>query len=105
MLQIYLKNAYRLRETISEKLDGFNISYTEDQKLFRNVAVFDFESIGVPAEEMKATEPTTWIGRHVPISVSISSNLQDAPIFLCEKDPEFLINAFVSSLELLAEKS
>ena len=53
---------------------------------------------------MKATETTIWIGKHAPISVSISSNLQDAPIFLCEKDPELLIIAFVSSLELLAEK-
>ena len=56
-------------------------------------------------EELKATETTTWIGKHVPISVSISSNLQDALIFLCEKDPELLIIAFVSSLELLAEKN
>ena len=102
---IYPKNAYTLRETIFEKLDGFNIPYTEDQKLFSNVAVFDFESICVPTEELKATETTTWIGKHVPIFVSISSNLQDAPIFLCEKDPELLIIAFVSSLELLAEKS
>ena len=84
---------------------GFNIPYTEDQKLFSNVAVFDFESICVPTEEMKATETTTWIGKLVTISVSISSNLQDFPVFLCEKDPELLIIAFVSSLELLAEKS
>ena len=105
MRHIYSKNAYTLRETIFEKLDGFNIPYTEDQKLFSNVAVFDFESICVPTEELKATETTTWIGKHVPISVSISSNLQDAPFFLCEKDPELLIIAFVSSLELLAEKS
>ena len=102
---IFPKNAYTLRETIFEKLDGFNIPYTEDKKLFSNVAVFDFESICVPTEELKATETTTWIGKHVPISVSISSNLQDAPIFLCEKDPELLIIAFVSSLDFLAEKS
>ena len=85
-------------------MDGFNIPYTEDQKILNNVAGFDFESICVPIEELKATKTTTWIGKHVPISVSISSNLQDAPIFLCEKNPELLKPAFVSSLELLAEK-
>ena len=105
MRHIYHKNAYTLRETIFENLDGFNIPYTENQKLFSNVVVFDFESICVPTEELKATKTTTWIGKHVPISILISSNLQDAPIFLCEKDPELLIIAFVSSLELLAEKS
>ena len=72
--------------------------------MFSNVAVFGFESICVPTEKLKATETTTWNGKHVPISVSISSNLQDEPIFLCEKDPELLIIAFVYSLELLAEK-
>ena len=69
---IYPKNAYILRETIFEKLDGCNIPYTEEHKLFRNVAIFDFESICVPSEELKATETTTGIGKHVPISVSIS---------------------------------
>ena len=82
-----------------------NIPYTEDQKLFSNEEVFDFESICVPTEELKAIETTTWIGKHVPISVSISSNLQVDLIFLCEKDPELLRIAFLSSLELLAEKS
>ena len=75
------KNAYALRETIYEKLDGFNIPYTEDQKLFSNVAVFDFELICVPTEKLKSIETTTRIGKHVPISVSISSNLQDDRIF------------------------
>ena len=77
-------------------MDGFILPYTED---------FDFELICVPTEELKATETTFWIGKHVPISISISSNLQDAPTFLGEKDPELLIKAFVSSLEFLAEKS
>ena len=71
-----------------KKLDGFNIPYTGDQKLFSNVEVFDFESICVPTEELKATETTIWVGKHVPILVSISLNLQDDPIFLCEKDPK-----------------
>ena len=54
---------------------------------------------------MKANKTTSWIGKHVPIAVSIFSNLQDDPIFFCKKNPELLIIAFVSSLKLLAEKS
>ena len=42
---------------------------------------------------------------NIPISVSISSNLIDEPIFLYNKDPQNLIIDFVSKLELLAEKS
>ena len=40
---IYPKNVYTLRETLFEKLDGFNIEYTKEQTLFKNVAIFDFE--------------------------------------------------------------
>ena len=42
---IYPKNVYQLRKTFFEKLDSFNIPYREDQKLFKDLAVFDFESI------------------------------------------------------------
>ena len=40
---IYPKSVYTLRETLFDKLDGFGIGYEEEQKLFKNLAVFDFE--------------------------------------------------------------
>ena len=54
---------------------------------------------------MKATQTTTWIGKHIAISVIKSSNLIDEPIFLYNKDPLKHIIDFVIKLELLAEKS
>ena len=105
MKHIYPKNVYELRETLFEKLEGFNIPVSEDNKLFNNLAIFDFESICVPTEELKETQTTTWIRKHIPISVSISSNLIDEPIFFYNKDPQNLIIDFVSKLELLAEKN
>ena len=84
---IYPKNVYQLRENLFEKLDSFNIPYREDQKLFKNLAIFDFESICVKEETYKETETTKWIGKHIPISVSIWSNLIPEPIFLCNSDP------------------
>ena len=74
---IYLKNLYQLRETLFERLNSFNIP------LFKNLAVFDFESICYKEEMYEETETTKWIGKHVPISVSISSNLIPEPILLC----------------------
>ena len=88
-----------------DKLDGFGIGYEEQQKLFKNLAVFDFESICVPSNELKDTNTTTWIGKHEPISVSISSNLIQEPVFLCNKDPKTLIVSFVGALEELAGKN
>ena len=76
---IYPKNVYQLRETLFDKLDSFDVQITDDQKLFDNLAVFDLESICIPEEKFKDTETTTWIGKHVPISASISSNLITKP--------------------------
>ena len=102
---IYPKSVYTLRETSFDKLDGFEISYNDDQKLFKNLAIFDFELICVPSEQLKDTNTTTWIGKHEPISVSISSNLIDEPVFLCDKDPKALIISFVEAIEDSANKS
>ena len=102
---IYPKNVYQLRETLFDKLDSFDIPYTDDQKLFSNLAVFDFESICIPEEKFKNTETTSWIGKHVPISVSISSNLIAKPIFLCNSNPRDLVESFIDAVEGLATQS
>ena len=102
---IYPKNVYELRETLFEKLDVFNIPYRNEQKLFKNLAIFDFESICVKKDSYKQTETTTLIGKHVPISVSISSNLSPEPIFLCNTNPHHLILSFITALEGLATRS
>ena len=95
----YPNNVYELRETLYEKLDAFNIPYRNEQKLFKNLAKIDFESICVREESYKQTETTTWIGKHVPISVSISSSLIPELIFLCIANPHHLISSFISALE------
>ena len=102
---IYPKNIFELRETLFEKLDAFNIPYRNEQQLFKNLAVFDFESICVKEESYKQTETTTWIGKHVPISVSISSNLIPEPFFLCNANPHHLVLSFITALEVLATQS
>ena len=102
---IYPKNVHWFRRTLFEMLVSFNIPYREDQKLFRNLAVFDFESICVKEETYKETETSKWVGKHVPISVSVSSNLILEPIFFCNSDPRHLISSFISILEGLATQS
>ena len=102
---IYPKNVYQLRETLFDKLDSFGIQYTDDQKLFNNLAVFDFEPICIPEEKFKNTETTTWIGKHVPISVSITSNLIAKPIFLCNSNPRDLVESFIDAVEGSATQS
>ena len=102
---IYPKNVYQLTESLFEKLDSFNLPFREDPKLFKNLAVFNFESLCNKEETYKETETTKWTGKHVPLSNSISSNLIPEPIFLCNSDPRHLVSSFVSTLEDLATQS
>ena len=102
---VYPRNVYQIRETLFDKLDSFCINNTSEQKLFKNIAIFDFESICVQEETFRDTITTTWIGKHVPISVSISSDLVEGTIFLCNSDPHHLIASFFGVLEKLASES
>ena len=69
------------------------------------MAIFDFESICVKEDSYKQTETTTWIGKHVLIPISISSNLISEPIFLCNANPHHLISSFINALKGLATQS
>ena len=102
---IYPKNVYELRETLFEKLDAFNIPDRIEQKLFRNLAKLGVQSICGKEDSYTQTETTTWIRKHVPISVSISSNLIPEPIFLWNANPHHLILSFITALEGLATQS
>ena len=102
---VYPKNVYQTQKTLFDKLDSFGIEYTNEQKLFKNLAIFDCESICVQEESFKDIDTTKWIGKHIPISVSISSNLVKEPIFLCNSDPHHLVTSFIGALENLALQS
>ena len=80
-------------------------SHRDEQKLFKNLAISDFESFCVKEDSYKQTETTTWVGKHVLISVFISSNLIAEPIFLCNANPHHLISSFITALEGLATQS
>ena len=69
------------------------------------MAIFDFETFCVQEESFKDTDTTKWIGKNIPISVSISSNLLKEPIFLWNSDPRHLVTSFIGALENLALQS
>ena len=102
---IYPKNVYELRKTLLEKLDAFNFPHNTEQKLLRNLAIFDFESICVKEDSYEQTETTTLIGKHVPISFPISLKLIPEHIFLCNTNPLVIISPFVTAPEGLATQS
>ena len=69
------------------------------------MAIFDFESICVQEEKFRDTDTRTWTGRHVPISVSNSSNLIEKLIFSCNSNRGALVESFVGALDGSATQS
>ena len=69
------------------------------------MANFDFESNRVQEDKFRETNNTTWIDKHVPISVSILSNLIVQPIFSCNSNSAALVESFIHALDGLALKS
>ena len=89
--KIHPRNVYQIPEAIIVKLDCFEIKYTTEQKLIGNLATFDFESFCVDEQIFIDTNTTTSIGKHLAISISISSNLVEEPIFFCNSDLHYLV--------------
>ena len=102
---VFPENVYQLRETLFDKIDSFNIPYSDDPKLFNNMARFDFESIFVQEDQLRDTDTTTWISKHCPISVWISCNLIEQPIFLCTSRTRSLVESFVDAQGVLGKQS
>ena len=98
---VFQKNVYQLRKTLFDKLDLLNIPNSDDHKLFRITAIFNFVSICV----QEHTNTKTWISKHVPLSVSILSNSIEQPIFLWNSNPAALVGSFVDALDGLAAQS
>ena len=83
----------------------FRYQVHEWTKTLKNLAILDFVSICVQEETFRDTNTTIWIGKNVPISESIPSNLVEEPIFICNCDPHHLVASFIGALENLASQS
>ena len=64
--------------------------------------IFDFESICVQEDKCRDADTTTWIGKHIPISVSVSSHLIEQPVFLCNSKLGAFVESFFGALHELA---
>ena len=102
---IYAKNAYQ--RINSEK--RFLISVTRsisNTQIIRNYLIFElFLTLSLSVYRKKNSKTTTWIGIHVPISVSISSNLIAMPIFICNSKPRDLVESLIDAVEGIATQS
>ena len=76
----------------------FGIEYTNKHMLFKKNSIVDFESICLIKERFSDTNTTKWIDKNFPNSVTISLNLADQTIFICNSGPFHLVASFTALL-------
>ena len=80
--RVHPSNVCEMREVLFDKPNSIGNKNTSKQKIFKDLMVTNFESVSVQTETFKITKTTTWIKEDNPNSVTISSNLVNAPFFL-----------------------
>ena len=75
----------------------------EDQRTFPWSVCYDFEALLQKANDLP-TESLQWTHRHIPISVSICSNVEGhiQPLCIVEQDQDRLVQLMVSALDVIA---
>ena len=73
------KTYIKPKKALFDKLYSFGLDYTNEQTVFKNLAIFHFESIYTQEKSFEDTDTTKWIGKQIPISVSVSANLKKEP--------------------------
>ena len=106
----YPGGAYHVPKTIFEELEDEGIIVPEEARYFPYRATFDFECYfdKEKEQELKSTEKLNWQSAHVPLSVSVCSNVpeyQEPKCFVTSGDPKEFITEFIEYLVSISTKS
>ena len=85
--------------TIFDKLRTLNIDIPENLEYYDKFAVWDMEAI-LLKHEILTSDKLTWISEHIPVSVSIASNVTDYenPVCFVKEKSDELINEMMTHL-------
>ena len=99
---------YVTPKTIFEKLEEEGILVPEKERYYPYRAVFDFESFFDKSVQSSPTDMLTWDMKHVPVSVSICSNVlgyEDAVCFISDGSTQKLISDMMHYLLEISQTS
>ena len=100
--------AYKTPPTIFELLEDEGFTIPPHLKYFPYRATFDFECMFNRQTGLNNTEKLTWNAKHIPLSVSVSSNVPeyDQPkCFVSDGDSKRLVKEMVEYLVKISEES
>ena len=95
---------YTAPKTIFDKLGDFGIIVPKKDRLFPWFLVYDFEAMLLPVQG-EGSEKLEWTSKHVPISVSVCSNVENytTPHCIVNPDIDVLVKEMVDHMESIAE--
>ena len=97
---------YKPPGTIYDRLSECGIDVAKIDQHYLYFATFDFESILMNKENQHAGKSTRILHEHIPISVSVCSNLDDRPpTCYINEDPRQLVDNLVDYLLCVQKKS
>ncbi len=102
---VYPGGFYQKTNTIFEELDLLDIHVDSSDRYFPYFAVYDFESVLSKMDE--STEKLKFTHRHIPISVSVCSNLpgfEQASCFV-DSDLDALLSSMIKYLQEIQRRS
>ena len=102
---VYPGGFHRTRDNIFETLDQYEIHVPEDERTFPWFVCYDFEALLQKIQD-RPTEALHWTAKHIPVSVSICSNVEGYTDPVCFVDPEQdeLVRMMVGHMEEIAER-
>ena len=106
----YPGGAYYVPKTIFDELEYEGIIVPEEARYFSYRAAFDFECYfdKEKGQELKNSEKLNWQPAHVPLSVSVCSNVpeyEEPKCFVSGGDPKEFITEFIQYLVSISTKS
>ncbi|CAH3180090.1 unnamed protein product, partial [Porites lobata] len=106
------RGAYKTPPTIFELLEDEGFTIPPHLKYFPYRATFDFECMFNRQTGLNNTEKLTWNAKHIPLSVSVCSNMIDYLVEISQKSSDlmkqefsFLFEAIDQKLEEIKQKS
>ena len=99
---------FKIPKTIFELLEEEGIRIPQDLKFFPFYATFDFECFFQDQTLPNHTEKVHWEAEHVPLSVSVCSNVPDFDLpkcFVTDGDSKTLVENMVDYLTTVSQKS
>ena len=104
--RIYKGGVYRPPSSVFERLDDEGIVVDESLRYYPYRATFDFECYFTGDTLPADTDHVQWVARHIPLSVSVASNVpgyEPAQCFVTDGDADKLVADMMTRLNTISD--